>query len=463
MTRQNTMQEIIDEMNRSAKTFAEQSGAITCETFSVFKKGSQAENIKQHFAELVYPAGYVLLFQYTAHGLAGVVNSILECYLIPDCFPALPYPLSHIAGFLETDTPLLLTIPMISDAQTMQDSFAQLAEVIIGMQPKIETLVSDSDRCAAVRISFLEHVFAETKKQITVLDDEALWTLEFFYTLLTNHMAGDPYLRYMYGNTDKALVKLERMKYKSNYEQRLIRLLQKEVPARPAVPLSVQENIRGKYNKNGSPKSAGKEVGALFLSWIIWTVIWIPFFVGIFFLFYFVESRNAELVLGPMAQLPFVFLPSFLMGICSSYYSRHFVYRLLFKKSYEKQQRLDHIENGPGSDRLMKVFFTLLLIGGMFFTLLMVKWNVKLLPNGIVDNSAFFSLKETYYRYKEVDKVYYKPNRIIDDEPVDFSSYVIALKNGEQIDLYDFVPEEKDYDEFLSLIRKKGVPVEKQP
>ena len=441
MTRQNTMQEIIDEMNRSAKTFAEQSGAITCETFSVFKKGSQAENIKQHFAELVYPAGYVLLFQYTAHGLAGVVNSILECYLIPDCFPALPYPLSHIAGFLEADTPLLLTIPMISDAQTMQDSFAQLAEVIIGMQPKIETLVSDSDRCAAVRISFLEHVFAETKKQITVLDDEALWTLEFFYTLLTNHMAGDPYLRYMYGNTDKALVKLERMKYKSNYEQRLIRLLQKEVPARPAVPLSVQENIRAKYNKNGSPKSAGKEVGALF----------------------FVESRNAELVLGPMAQLPFVFLPSFLMGICSSYYSRHFVYRLLFKKSYEKQQRLDHIENGPGSDRLMKVFFTLLLIGGMFFTLLMVKWNVKLLPNGIVDNSAFFSLKETYYRYKEVDKVYYKPNRIIDDEPVDFSSYVIALKNGEQIDLYDFVPEEKDYDEFLSLIRKKGVPVEKQP
>lgn len=345
----------------------------------------------------------------------------------------------------------------------MQDSFAQLAEVIIGMQPKIETLVSDSDRCAAVRISFLEHVFAETKKQITVLDDEALWTLEFFYTLLTNHMAGDPYLRYMYGNTDKALVKLERMKYKSNYEQRLIRLLQKEVPARPAVPLSVQENIRAKYNKNGSPKSAGKEVGALFLSWIIWTVIWIPFFVGIFFLFYFVESRNAELVLGPMAQLPFVFLPSFLMGICSGYYSRHFVYRLLFKKSYEKQQRLDHIENGPGSDRLMKVFFTLLLIGGMFFTLLMVKWNVKLLPNGIVDNSAFFSLKETYYRYKEVDKVYYKPNRIIDDEPVDFSSYVIALKNGEQIDLYDFVPEEKDYDEFLSLIRKKGVPVEKQP
>ena len=62
-----------------------------------------------------------------------------------------------------------------------------------------------------------------------------------------------------------------------------------------------------------------------------------------------------------------------------------------------------------------------------------------------------------------MDKVYYKPNRIIDDEPVDFSSYVIALKNGEQIDLYDFVPEEKDYDEFLSLIRKKGVPVEKQP
>ena len=60
-------------------------------------------------------------------------------------------------------------------------------------------------------------------------------------------------------------------------------------------------------------------------------------------------------------------------------------------------------------------------------------------------------------------QVYYKPNRIIDDEPVDFSSYVIALKNGEQIDLYDFVPEEKDYDEFLSLIRKKGVPVEKQP
>ena len=462
MTRQDTMQEIIDQMNRSAEAFAQQSGAMACETFSVFKKGDQAENIKQHFAELVYPAGYVLLFQYTAHGLLSYVNSILECYLMVDGYPSYPYPLFHVAGFLKAVNPMLLTIPMITDGTTMQDAFSQLTDFIGSIRPRLEALAADPEERTALCRSFLDHVFAETKTYITAVDEEAVWTLDLFYSLMTNHLAGDPYLRYMYGNPEKAVIKLERLKYKSDYELQLIPLLH-TAPAQTPIPPSIQENIRAKYNKNGNPKNNGKEFWVMFLSWFVWAAIWGVFFVGIFFLFYFVESRNADLVMGPMAQLPFLFLPSFLMGICSSYYSRDLAFRLLLKKSYQKQKALDHIENGPGSDRVIKVLSTLLLIAGMCFTMLTVKWNVKLLPTGIADNSSFFSLKETFYRYEEVERVYYQPNRMIDGEAVDFPSYVIALKSGKEIDLYDFTVEESDYDEFLTLIRQKGIPVEKQP
>ncbi len=461
MTREETLQELITEMNRSAEAFAKQSGAISCETFSVFKKGDQAENIKKHFAELTYSPGYVLLFQYTAHGMAGIVNSILECYLLLDRSPALPYPLSHVIGCLGVLSPSLLTIPLITDAQTMRDAFAQQAAVFLDRQADIETLLTDSDKAEAVRLSFLEEVDALTDEKISELSPEDVWSLEFFYTLYTHRMVDTPYLQYMQGNIDKALVKLERMKYQSGYEKGLLSLLRKKGSACRAVPPSVEENLRLKYTKNGAPKNSARELCALFLSWIALTVLWAPFFLGIFFLFYYVEGRNAELVLGPMAQLPMIFLPTFLMAICTSYYTRNFAFRLLFKKAYQQTQRLDHIENGPGSDRLMKVFLTLILICGMFFTMLLVKWNVKLLPNGIVDNSSFFSLSETYYRYNEVEKVRYQPNRQISGETVDISSYVIVLKDGKEIDLYDFAIEETGYDEFLSLLRQKGIPIEK--
>ena len=93
--------------------------------------------------------------------------------------------------------------------------------------------------------------------------------------------------------------------------------------------------------------------------------------------------------------------------------------------------------------------------------MLLAKWNINFLPDGFVDNSRFFSFKGEYYSYNEIERVYYKPDRVNDfGDTLDFPSYVIEIKNGKEIDLYEH-GEISDYEkELIDFLNEKGVKID---
>lgn len=148
----------------------------------------------------------------------------------------------------------------------------------------------------------------------------------------------------------------------------------------------------------------------LFLSAFAFTFIWAIPFCLLFYGLLAVEKINSLYLTGTDPFL--MFLPSFLMGIADSYFTRQKSYELLFKKDYDKLLEMNYITNGQGSDKFMKGFSAVVFIGCIIFTILTVKSNIKFMKDGFINNTKFLSIKGYYYPYSHIKKAYYKPFRI---------------------------------------------------
>lgn len=175
----------------------------------------------------------------------------------------------------------------------------------------------------------------------------------------------------------------------------------------------------------------------------------------------FFEGRNSVYLMGPIYSLPYCITVGFLTAIPASYFTRFKFYKLLFPKDFEKYCAADQVQNGKGADKLIRGMMTVIVIGSVVLSIFLAKWNVNFLEDGIVDNSKFLSLKGEYYDYADIDRVYYKPDRVNSfGETLNYPSYVIVLRDGKEIDLYEFDEIERYEDRLLSFLREKGVKVE---
>ena len=144
-----------------------------------------------------------------------------------------------------------------------------------------------------------------------------------------------------------------------------------------------------------------------------------------------------------------------------SYFTRFKFYKLLFPKDYERYCAIDQVQNGEGADKLMKGFLTVIVVCAVAGSILLAKWNVNFKEYGFVDNTKFLSLVGEYHDYEEIDRIYYKADRINGfGEKLDFPSYVIVLKNGKEIDLYEHDEIEEYKDTLIKTLKEKGVRID---
>ena len=164
--------------------------------------------------------------------------------------------------------------------------------------------------------------------------------------------------------------------------------------------------------------------------------------------------------MGPEYNFPYCIMAGFITAIAVSYFTRLTFIKLVYRKDFERYRELDSITNGGGADKFMRGFLWVIVTVCLVACLFFVKWNLNFMPNGFTDNSEFWSLEGEYYPYSQIEYVYYKPDRVnAFDEVLEFPSYVIVLKDGREIDLYEH-GEISDYeDALLEHLRNKGVPI----
>ena len=123
---------------------------------------------------------------------------------------------------------------------------------------------------------------------------------------------------------------------------------------------------------------------------------------------------------------------------------------------------MDAIQNSVSTDKLMKrfVFLCFAFVVGMLF--FVVKWNLNFTETGFIDNTKFFDVKGVFYEYEEIEEIYYKENRVNDfGETLDYPSYVIVLKDGKEIDLFDYEDTAVSEEKLIPILEGKGIRIKR--
>jgi len=463
MTREETLSVLHTQFDQSAKQLCDETNGLYCEISSTYKGDELPQNLQYRFAKIYYNL-FTVKFTYTAHGLMNTVYSILGCTVSYDKTEnALEIPLPLLADYCDITVVTPTYIPFVSDKDGMAEAFSCIGTALQTVLPAWSEIRCDSHRKATVLTRYAE----EVKYILDLKDAECeepyftAYVTDFVIDYFTLRFSTGAFFLYMKGNIPKAIKQVKKVKRLTGYEKRLLAVWssgETRISLAPAITQGFDL-----FNESGVPKANFKEFGTLFLSWLLVTPITSMVYIGLFFLLVWIDGLHSAYVLGPMYNFPNCILFGFITAIALSYFTRFTFYQWFHKKDYERYCELDWVQNGGREDRFMKWFLRIILLLGIVGCLFLAKWNLNFMSNGFIDNSKFFSLNGEYHAYRDVEKIYYKPDRLNGlGDTIDFPSYVIVLKNGTEIDLYDH-GEIADYeDTLLPFLRRKGIPVEKE-
>ena len=455
MRREDMLNSILSQFEKSAKQFCEETQGLFCEISKEYKDAHEQKNLKRCFAKLYYNA-FVVKITYTAHGTMKVVNSILGCSV---CFEktedSFEIPLPLLTDYCDVDITAPMFIPFITNEEGMIQAFSCIGCVLKKLIPcfvHISCNIEYKNRILAAYQDELKSVFQ--------LDDIKSIPNLACYDYFTLRFTSSAFINFMKGNTAKAIAQLNKEKRPTGYEMRLLRSWsareEHDIPELSAIILNAQV-----YNEKGVQKVNMKEFGAMLLSWLLMTPVIAALYLGLFFLLVWIEGSQSVYLLGPIYNFPYCIMCGFITAIALSYFTRLKFYKWLHIKDFEKYCEMDSIQNDEGSDKLMKGFLAFVVTIAVIACVLLSKWNLNFMSNGFFDNSDFISLRGKYYAYDEIERVYYKPSRVNDfGETLDFPSYVLVLEDGNEIDLYEH-GEFSDYENILlEICRNQGIKVE---
>lgn len=464
MTREKSLLRIHDEFGVCADEFCAKSGGIYIEKTSEYKGEENAENLKALSAKISYNS-FIIEFKYTAKSFLSVVSSILECYVYlgkGELEAAIPLPM--LLDYCDVDEPTPLCIPMIASPEAMREAFEHIGETLVASLAVLTAVCDDGQRKNAVFSAFC----SEANFQFGLGLDEPIavdgengilpYLNEGLYSFFTLRLCASHFINAINGEHSIALKQLKKVKKPLGYEKRVLKLWKqgasvKELP-------HVQKYVKT-LNKSGAPNASIKEFVAFFTSWIILTAAFSVVYLGLYFLLLEIEGRESVLIVGALSNIPYCILFAFLSAIATSYFARFLFYRVMFPKQYETYRAADYVQNRKSDDKLMRGLLIVITVAAIVGSVFLSKWNVNFKQNGFVDNSELLSLKGTYYSYDEIDRVYYKPDRVNGfGKTIPYGSWVLKMRDGREIDLYELDAEEDYEDKLIPLLEDKGILVD---
>ena len=464
MTNEERLLAVFSQFDTASSHFCKNTRGIACEISGKYKGVANPRNLTFRFATVYYNS-FVVKFKYTAHGIMDVTNSILECLIYLDKSEnAVGIPLPCMVDYCEMDTATPLCIPYISNEEGMRQAFNCIGSVLEPLLDTFAVISSDIVQKAAVLRAFKRELFLLSNtmppENTDEIPDEILEISEKGYRYLTFRFSSAPYTLFLKGNLKKAIKQLEKQKTLSGYERRLLNLWKSNQPT--IYPdLSAITAMAQRHNDADMPKANFKEFAMLFLSWLLMTPVFSVLYLAVYFSIMYMEGGSSVYLMGPIYNFPVCILAGFITAIAASYFTRLRFYKWFFKKDYETYCEMDSMHNSVGADNLMKGFLSVVIVLGLATCILSVKWNLNFLQNGFWDNSDFFSLQGEYYDYSDIEKIYFLPERTnAFDETLEYPSYVLVLKNGKEIDLYDLDDVEQYEDTLLPFLREKNIPIE---
>ena len=441
MERNERLETIYSEFDAAAQGLCDDTGGILCEITSEYKGEEEERELKYRFAKIYY-GSFICELVYTAHGTLSLINSILGCVVYADkSEDTIGVPLPLVTDFLDRDVTAPMCIPCISNAAGMKQAVCCIGSVIAQLMPQLVELSTDSEKKEALTEFYRKELNTAFDMELELeqereIGEEQLTPYEimqlekrFYFDLITDRLTSGAFFQYMKGEkiSPRQLKKITESKKSFGYEKRMARIWQSgqpyEIPDLSAIFDGLQL-----YDSNGVQKPNFRDILALFLSSIVFTLCIEPVYLLLYFAVQFFENRGAEYVLSDPYSWINTFVFSYLTGIATSYFTRLFVYRLLNKEQYDAYEEMDHVVNGAGADKFMRVILGMIVSASIVACVLLPMQNLKFTGGGFWDNSQLF---------------------------------VIVLSSGREINLFDLDDSLSYEEELTSLMKEHGIKVEK--
>ncbi len=467
MNRFDSGNSIISTFCSKSRDFAASQGAITSEFFPLYKGKDRLKEITAR----VYFNSFILDFVYSISSFGSVgPKSILDCRIwLEKNEEHLCFSLYDLMFLIDQNNFKCYFFPFIETPKKMTRCFEALAEDLRLFIPRITEIAQNEEQSQLaynVLKTDIETVFDKNMfKPDNDLDQDTAdyvfaTSLNRYYEWVKLRLASKCYAEFLDGNYVKSIQRCEKYKTRLAYEDRLLAFMK-----------SLPEG--GKYDavapdlntlRDGLKIQTGaSELPAFFAAWFLLALPLTLIFLGLYYLFLFISSGNAEYSTGlALYNALYVFLPAIITAIALSYFIRRRIYKFIYRKKLQKMLDYDAIMNTQSESKFMKGFAYIILIGSLIFTPLLAHTDIAFYTYEFVDNSAFFSLKGDSYSYDQIESVWrIEGSYNALGDWVDYPFYVFLMKDGtimDQLELMEYSDIEKN---LLPILQKRGLTIHK--
>lgn len=408
---------------------------------------------------------YNIVYEYTPVVFSGQIYSLLDLRLIFDKSIENPveYTFYELLDFIDRENFKCYTIPAIRNPEMMNRAVKYLYTEMSGYHKSINEFINSDNGLYNLGKNYWSNFNAYSGKNFSEEIDFETYRKENFETWIYNlykqalriKFSSNPYLHLHRRQYDKFIKQSGKIKFKIPYENRLLQMIQNGVNEDfEILPSGLSEGIVV-FEKN---KVSIKELFAIGVSVLLISPLMFAAYAALFYLIGFAAS--GDMVYVASTHIGFMFLPAFITAIAASFFTRRKAYKLFFGKNVNVQLEIDLLVNTKSQYNFMRKFLNLVVIISIIFTFLTAHWNIGFSDSGILDNSGFFSIRGEFIPYSEVSGIYKVAARINGyNERVDYPSYIFLLKDGRQIDLYEFSEVEDIEENILSFLTGKGLEV----
>lgn len=352
----------------------------------------------------------------------------------------------------------------IENEARMENCFKSLCNILEDYLPKFEEMAIKSPAEEALFDTYKKfYGLKERELDFSLINSDENTTNYFEYlqkwreqSLISRLTAtSDTYKPLLNGNYEKAIKVYEKWQEKSilhPYEEQLLEFL-KSSESESFKPLA-QECI--------SPNVLSDSTKADWLA--IFFAVMIPLsviFCGVFAIAEIILSYNS--IIYFCTQWYFGFIPAFLSAFFASIAFRNPIRRMIYKNKAEERIELDKISNPKWVNRLAYSAFVVFTIFAIFTTVMIVGGYAS-----FKEDSFKYANPDSYittyieHPYEDIDRIYYIKARYNEyGDCVERDSYVLAMKDGELLDLDGFTSAKATEKELLPFLEKQGFTVEK--
>ena len=404
---------------------------------------------------------FKLDISYIEQGSAAYAQQTIWLSFALDCDTTIPFSVYDILAFAEPTNFNCYTYTFVDSKELMRECFGEINELLISLIPKLTSMLQNGITKNRLITSQRENVnryfgdnVLESGDMLGGAADKIINMMlkNFFEAQIESAVVGAQSL-FFTGKTEKALKKLKKSKYRSQYNENLIKHIEnggKTEEISPAVKNASVE--KGVVRHGGGAKGALKLLAvSLFFDILVSVVLF-----GIFYLICTFSFKNSIFITGISENI--ILIPLF-ASLVSMALGIHFIKHREKKAKAQGDKTIHSVKFNKATEMFLKYFTITSECVAILGLLTCVNSTAVFYENSFKYSEEIFPLSQSEINYSAIDYFALVDGYTIDGKFQKDPHIIAVTKSGEQIDLYNstFFSAEKFKENSTEFFEEKGI------